>query len=90
LGPSAPMRRHGLATSVAPTPIGDAGHNTSPIIHYNTNPHIATDVLERYQNVLQVFPTSSMSHPTQFGIWPIVAHVNVMRYCGEFSHTLVV
>jgi hypothetical protein len=56
------MRRHGLATSVAPTPIGDAGHNTSPIIHYNTNPHITTYVLERYQNALQVFPTSSTSH----------------------------
>jgi uncharacterized protein (DUF2237 family) len=31
-----------------------------------------------------------MSHPAQFGIWPIVAHVTVMRYCGEFSPTLVV
>jgi hypothetical protein len=31
-----------------------------------------------------------MSHPTQFGIWPIVAHVNVMRYCKEFSPTLIV
>jgi hypothetical protein len=31
-----------------------------------------------------------LSHPAQFRIWPIVAHVNVMRYCGEFSPTLVV
>jgi hypothetical protein len=28
--------------------------------------------------------------PARFGIWRIVAHVNVMRYCGEFSPTLVV
>jgi hypothetical protein len=26
-----------------------------------------------------------MSHPAQFRIWPIVAHANVMRYCGKFS-----
>ena len=32
-----------------------------------------------------------MSHPTQFGIWPIVAHVQVNEiYYGEFSPTLVV
>jgi hypothetical protein len=31
-----------------------------------------------------------LSHPTQFGICPIVSHVNVMRYCGEFSPTFVV
>jgi hypothetical protein len=38
------------------------------------------------------FPTNMvpLSHPAQFGIWPIVAHVNVIRYCGEFSPTLVV
>jgi hypothetical protein len=36
------------------------------------------------------FEGGYMSHPAQFGIWPIVTHVNVMRYCGEFSPTLVV
>jgi hypothetical protein len=36
------------------------------------------------------FEGGCMSHPVQFGIWPIVAHVNVMRYYGEFSPTLVV
>jgi predicted RNA-binding Zn-ribbon protein involved in translation (DUF1610 family) len=36
------------------------------------------------------FEGGCMSHLARFGIWPIVAHVNVMRYCGEFSFTLVV
>jgi hypothetical protein len=27
------------------------------------------------------FEGGCMSHMAQFGIWPIVAHVNVMRYC---------
>jgi hypothetical protein len=37
-----------------------------------------------------VASSGALSHPARFGIWPIVAHVNVIRYCGEFSPTLVV
>jgi hypothetical protein len=39
---------------------------------------------------VRFFEGGCMSHPAQFGIWSIVAHVDVMRYCGEFSPTLIV
>jgi hypothetical protein len=36
------------------------------------------------------FEGGCMSHLAQFRIWPIVTHVNIMRYYGEFSLTLVI